>query len=59
MVFSLPLCSLACNFSMLNAMAYSRIAVKSGLDLFLGYTAPWAIMAVATFRKPAMLAPST
>ena len=23
------------------------------------YTAPWAIMASATFRKPAMLAPET
>ena len=33
--------------------------VSLPISVYPCHTAPWAIMAVATFRKPAMLAPST
>ena len=37
----------------------SRLAVPLRRALCVPYTMPWAIMASATLRKPAMLAPAT
>ena len=37
----------------------ASIAKGSALFLYQAYTIPWAFMASATFRKPAMLAPAT
>ena len=34
-------------------------AALAGGEMYIFYTIPWAFMASATFRKPAMLAPAT
>ena len=54
--------ALPAKFQFVNLLVQNenpRVSEEIRGILLLSYTMPWAFMASATFRKPAMLAPAT